>query len=183
MFVDQLISTIPEISQDWVIASSLLGDRKALFSTDKVYRYALIITWDADKSYLVVIMLNPSTADEFKNDPTIERQERRARAMGHGGLIILNIFALRSTDRSRLLEVADPIGPLNDRIIALFTAGLDSAICGWGEWGNVLARGPQVLAQLRSQGIVTMAFKINKDGSPRHPLYVAYKHQPVAFSE
>ena len=157
--------------------------RGAIFSECMIYRYVLVISWDISKPHIVCVLCNPSTADEFKNDPTIERQERRARAMGYGGLIILNIFALRSTDRSRLLEVADPIGPLNDRIIALFTAGLDSAICGWGEWGNVLARGPQVLAQLRSQGIVTMAFKINKDGSPRHPLYVAYKHQPVAFSE
>jgi len=184
MFVDQLISTIPEISQDWVIASSLLGDRKALFSTDKVYRYALIITWDADKSYLVVIMLNPSTADEFKNDPTIERQERRARAMGYGGLIILNIFALRSTNPRGLLEVADPVGPLNDRCIALFTQGPGTTvICGWGTHGKLMARGEEVLRSLRVSGVVTMAYQINGDGSPKHPLYVAYKHQPVAFSE
>ena len=146
-----------------------------------IYRYVLVISWDTSKPHLVCVLCNPSTADEFKNDPTVERCEQRARAMGCGGLVVLNIFALRSTDPRGLYAAADPIGPLNDRVIALFTEGRDSALCGWGAHGKFMARGTQVLGLLLSNGIVPMALKINKDGSPGHPLYISYSHQPVIF--
>jgi hypothetical protein len=125
----------------------------------------------------VVMMLNPSTADEFKNDPTVERCEQRARSMGYGGLVVLNIFALRSTDPRGLYTTPDPIGPLNDRVIALFTEGRESAIVGWGCHGKFKDRGNHVLKLLRSSGVKPMALKINRDGSPGHPLYVGYSVQ------
>jgi hypothetical protein len=138
-----------------------------------------MIIWDPSKTSQVVIMLNPSTADEFENDPTVERCERRARSMGYGGLTVLNIFALRSTDPKGLYESDDPIGPLNDRVIELLTEGAWSVICGWGTHGKFMARGQQVCSHLRSAGVVTMALKLNKDGSPGHPLYVPYHLEPV----
>ena len=178
----QSICTILETSPGWVLASSLLGDRQALFSTDKVYRYVLIITWDENLPSLVVIMLNPSTADEFKNDPTVERCERRARRGGYGSLVVLNLFALRSTDPRGLYETHDAVGPLNDRAIALFTEGAGAVVCGWGTHGALIGRGGQVLDLLKSLGIVALAYQLNRDGSPKHPLYVGYNHDPRVMS-
>ena len=74
---------------------NLFDQTGALFSPCKKYRYRLWREW-SDEVPAVFVMLNPSTADEIVNDPTVERCERRARAMGFGGLRVANIFALRA---------------------------------------------------------------------------------------
>lgn len=56
----------------------------AVFSDCERYRYLLTRVWDTTGQRALFIMLNPSTADEIKNDPTVERCERRARALGFG---------------------------------------------------------------------------------------------------
>src|SRR5437867_1481016 len=81
------------------------------------YRYGLWRIWDESKPYCLFLMLNPSTADDIDNDATVERCQRRAAAMGYGGLHVANLFAWRSTDPSVLTSVPDPIGPDNDRTI------------------------------------------------------------------
>ncbi len=141
----------------------------------------LTITWNAEESPLVVLMLNPSTADEFKNDPTVERCEQRARRGGYGGLVVLNIFAFRGTDPKSLYTASDPIGPANDRAIELFARGAGSVIAGWGKHGAFRGRGTQVRENFRASGITMMALKVNADGSPAHPLYIAYDQQPMIF--
>ena len=70
----------------------------AVFSECKRYRYSLWRVWNPDLPVCMFLMLNPSTADETTNDPTVERCQRRAVQMGYGGLHVGNIFAWRSTD-------------------------------------------------------------------------------------
>lgn len=89
---------------------SLFEQSGAAFSPCRRYRYRLWRTW-GDAAPAVFVMLNPSTADEIENDPTVERCERRARAMGFGGLRVANIFSLRSTDPTALYTSDDPVGP------------------------------------------------------------------------
>ena len=84
------------------------------------------------------LLLNPSTADEVKNDPTVERCERRARKGGHGGLIVTNIFGWRSTDPKGLNEPEDPVGELNDKTIRAATMSAARTVCGWGSAGPKL---------------------------------------------
>jgi hypothetical protein len=86
----------------------------ATFSPCRKYRYTLTRTWVPDLPLINFVMLNPSTADEVVNDPTVERCERRARMWNCGGLIVTNIFAWRSTDPDELRRVADPVGPDKD---------------------------------------------------------------------
>ena len=123
-------------------------------------------------------MLNPSTADEVANDPTVERCERRARAMGYGGLRVGNIFALRSTDPHALYSHHDPIGPDNDASIGDLVDGAGIVICAWGKHGSFGDRGHKVRMGLLVAGITTHYLKLNKDGSPAHPLYIGYDVQP-----
>jgi len=85
----------------------------ATFSTDRVYRYALWRVWDAALPSFVVIGLNPSTADETENDPTIRRCIGFAKREGCGGLVMLNLFAVRATDPRVMMAHPEPIGPDN----------------------------------------------------------------------
>lgn len=156
--------------------------RGATFSPCRAYRYQLWRTWSRRRP-VVFLMLNPSTADAQKNDPTVERCERRARAMGAGGVIVVNIFALRSTDPAALYRVADPVGPDNDEsIVHGCTAWRPRAvICAWGKHGNLHRRGASVLAMLRAHGVRPLCLALNGDGTPKHPLYVAYAAEPFAM--
>ena len=83
----------------------------AVYSDCERYRYSLTRVWDADASRVVFVMLNPSTATEIQNDPTIERCEQRARRLGFGGFRAVNIFALRATDPRDMRAADDPEGP------------------------------------------------------------------------
>jgi len=145
------------------------------------YRYGLWRIWDASRPYCLFVMLNPSTADETDNDPTVERCLRRARDMGYGGLHIVNLFAWRSTDPSILTGLDDPVGPDNDKEIVALAQDAGIVICAWGKDGAILGRANVVLAMLRQAGIQPHGLKFNLDGSPKHPLYVAYAEQPKPF--
>ena len=153
-------------------------NRGAVFSPCRRWRYALWRIWNSEHPLLHFMMLNPSTADENANDPTVERCERRAREWGYGGLIVTNIFAWRSTDPRALLEVDDPIGPENDAVIlrAIFLA-LDT-VCAWGVHGRARGRelvdGPLRMCHLHALGFTA-------DGTPRHPLYLPYESEPVPY--
>ena len=146
----------------------------AKFSDCKKYRYLLWRVWDEAKPSAVFLMLNPSTADEIYNDPTVGRCQRRVHALGYGTLRVVNIFAYRSTDPAPLYEQEDPVGPQNDASILQATKDAGIVICGWGANGSLMDRGQTVLKLLQDHGITPHYLELNKDGSPRHPLYTAY---------
>lgn len=163
------------------IDTSLFERGGACFSNCRNYRYQLWRTWSKEPP-AVFIMLNPSTADEVDNDPTVERCERRARSMGFGGLRVANIFALRSTDPQALYQHIDPVGPTNDRHIITSVQGAGIVICAWGSHGKLNGRGEAVLTLLRSCGITPHYLKLNGDGTPKHPLYVSYAVKPQKWT-
>lgn len=168
----------------------------AAFSDCRRYRYHLWRKLEPEQAVLsgcavraemqrgagacLFIMLNPSTADEVENDPTIERCERRARGMGYSELLVCNIFALRSTNPIALYaDEIDPVGPNNDHQIAASAECASLVICAWGAHGKHLGRGAAVLKLLRKLGVRPHVFKINADGTPAHPLYLPYALTPV----
>lgn len=154
--------------------TSLIEDRGALFSPCRRYRYLLWRVWDERLPTAAFVLLNPSTADEHHNDPTIERCQRRALRMGYGGLRVTNCFAWRATAPAQLLDATDPVGPDNDEAILAACAGAAIVVCGWGTPGRLRQRDAAVRALLRVAGIAPWCFGINADGSPKHPLYVPY---------
>jgi len=155
-------------------------DRGAHFSADMRYRWSLWRMWDTTIAPVTFCMLNPSTADATKNDPTVERCERRARMMGFGGIVVVNIFGLRSTDPRGLYEADDPIGTHNLDAIMHAVAESDMAVLGWGDHGRHMNRGQNVLTMLRGEGHGPKLHHLglNKSGEPRHPLYVSYNVSP-----
>lgn len=163
-------------------AETLFGKSEAHFSECLTYRYHLRRTWDRGRTVINFLMLNPSTADETKNDPTIERCCRRAKLWGHGGVWITNIFALRSTDPAALRSYLDPIGQENNQAILEAAAGSGAVICGWGNHGDFLGRGLAVLRLLEGVGRGLLALDVTKTGHPSHPLYLSYDRGPMMFN-
>jgi hypothetical protein len=163
-----------------ITRSHLKGDAPstAVYSPCERYRYLLTRTWDAGGRKALFIMLNPSTATEVQNDPTVERCERRARALGFGALRVCNIFAWRDTDPKAMRAAADPVGPGNDAAIRDSTGWADRIICAWGSHGAHLDRGRQVERMLRETGVSLYHLGLTNGGQPKHPLYIGYDRQP-----
>ena len=157
-------------------------DSVASYSECEGYRFNLTRVWDTDGPKALFIMLNPSTATEIQNDPTVERCERRARAQGFGAFRVCNIFAWRSTDPAGLRRVADPVGDDNDSAILTGAAWADRVICAWGTHGALLDRGPAVEASLRRAGHRLHHLGLTKHGHPKHPLYIGYATAPEVWN-
>jgi hypothetical protein len=150
----------------------------AVYSDCERYRYELTRIWEGTGPRAAFVMLNPSTATEVQNDPTVERCERRARVLGFGGFRVTNIFAWRDTDPRLMRAAGDPVGSGNDAAIVAAALWADLVICAWGTHGAHLQRGPQVEALLRATGRPLTCLGLTREGYPRHPLYVGYARQP-----
>lgn len=158
--------------------------REVVFSDCRTYRYRLAQIWDELSRPLYWLMLNPSTADEVKNDPTVERCERRARMWGYGGSVIFNIFAYRAKNPKNMRAHRDPIGPENDkwiRDLARQSQEVD-VIAGWGEHGVHLDRGTRIFNIFCEENGRLQALKINASGHPAHPLYIPYRMTPTLIT-
>ena len=153
----------------------------ALYSDCERYRYALTRIWTPAAKRLNIVMLNPSKATELRNDPTIERCERRTRALGYGAMSITNLFAWRETSPSRLRMAKRPVGPENDSVLAREAGFADDILLAWGVHGAFLGRSDAVIAILAATGRPMYHLGRSKAGHPRHPLYIAYAQHPIAW--
>lgn len=154
------------------------ADSIAVYSPCEKYRYMLTRTWEPQGRKALFIMLNPSTATEVQNDPTVERCERRARTLGFGAFRVTNIFAWRDTDPRNMRAAKDPTGPENDAAIVQSCGWADQIICGWGTHGEHNNRGPEVAMLLEKTGKPLFHLGLTKAGHPKHPLYIAYATKP-----
>ncbi|MCP5087871.1 MAG: DUF1643 domain-containing protein [Rhodobacteraceae bacterium] len=150
----------------------------AVYSDCEHYRYSLTRIWDSSGRKALFVMLNPSTATEVQNDPTVERCERRARTLGFGAFRVCNIFAYRATDPRNMRAQPDPVGPANDTAITRSSGWADQIICAWGTHGEHLNRGPEVADLLRAQPKPLYHLGLSKAGHPKHPLYIGYAVLP-----
>lgn len=142
----------------------------AIFSDDRKYRYALWRLWSNIHPLLLLIGLNPSDANELKNDPTITRGVVRADRTGFGGLLMANLYGYVSTDPRALLINGDTVGELTDHYLKQMIAMSGCQLCGWGSFAPVAKRAPIVLAMIKEP----YCLGINADGQPKHPLYIGY---------
>lgn len=156
---------------------------EALYSDCETYRYALTRVWEPDGKRILFVMLNPSKATEVQNDPTIERCERRARALGYGAFRAVNIFALRETDPHKMRKHAAPEGPDNQSVLIESCSWADTVLAAWGTHGEHLGQGPKTEALLFDHCDQICHFGLTKHGHPRHPLYIAYSQQPEMWTK
>lgn len=151
----------------------------AVLSPCRTFRYRLDRVWSDAEPLVAFIMLNPSTADEQKDDPTIRRCVGFAKAWGYGGVVVGNLFSLRSTDPKALYGHADPVGPDNDKYLLEIAGDCHQVIAAWGTHGSLRERGREVAYMLN--GTNMSALKVTADGSPGHPLYIAANTAPKAY--
>ena len=157
----------------------------AILSPDRKYRYRLIRDLGMmGNGVCCFVMLNPSTADEFADDPTIRRCLGYARSLGCARLDVVNLFAHRCTDPGTLYGMSRDaaVGPENDLHITEAACKARIVICAWGNHGVLFGRDREVVRLLRFHGVVPMALKINKKSKqPAHPLYLKANAEPLEF--
>lgn len=153
-----------------------LRKQRAVFSPDRVYRYALWRGGDLFTSaFIAFIGLNPSTADEVQDDPMIRRCKGFANRLGYSAFVMLNLFTYRSTDPHRLRIPDNPTGPENDAWIKIVCDQAELTIACWGNHGMYRNRSRKVRDML---GAGLYCLGTTKDGEPRHPLYLP-KDAPI----
>ncbi|MCX7557975.1 DUF1643 domain-containing protein [Sulfitobacter sp. F26204] len=166
-----------------ITRSHIKGDAPstAVYSDCERYRYSLTRVWDPQGDRVLFVMLNPSTATEVQNDPTVERCERRARHLGFGGFRVTNIFAWRATDPRDMRAAQDPVGPDNDAALIEGAGWAGQIIAAWGTHGAHLGRGPAVAGMLAGLNKPLLHLGLSKEGHPKHPLYLPYAQKPVEW--
>ncbi len=158
---------------DWSGALTAADCSFAVFSGDRRYRYLLRRRVSESRKRILFIMLNPSRADEKRNDPTIRRCIGFARDWGFGLLDVVNLFALASTDPLVLLNVEDLIGKDNDAAIRAALEVADMTVLAWGNHGlNHEKRAAEVTAMARGTS-QSYCLGLTMKGAPKHPLRLA----------
>lgn len=163
--------------------------RTAVLSLDGRYRYQLGRHWDASKPVGAFLMLNPSTADASVDDPTIRRCIGFAQQWGWGGLRVVNLFAYRTASPAELWSYAKQhhreamFGPQQEgaRHLVAVLSSAKVIIAAWGSGPCTDAISVQAALGLppRESWLRKMrALRVNKDGSPAHPLYLPASERP-----
>jgi hypothetical protein len=154
--------------------------RSANFSSCRTWRYALWRRWDEDGcDYAMFIGLNPSTADETNDDPTIRRCIGYAKAWGYSGLCMTNLFAYRATNPQDMFDSAQAgipvVGADNDQWLRDCAERAGIVVAAWGAHGTFLGRAAEVIAMLPNLHYL----RLTKGGAPGHPLYLPKTLTPV----
>lgn len=151
--------------------------KSANISACRKHRFDLKRIWDESLPPFIVIGLNPSTADETLDDPTIRRCIGFAKREGCGSLVMLNLFSYRTTDpkelyKFALLDLTDT--RKNDQMVYEVCRDLHAKggviVCAWGINGSKFGQGARYRKGLRE--FATKCLGLTKDGHPRHPLYL-----------
>lgn len=145
-------------------------ERSAEFSEDRRYRYNLVRVWTVHQPRLLFILLNPSTADEWVDDPTNRRGISFAHRWGFGSVVFCNLFAYRSPDPRIMKARRSPIGPDNDAWILAEAEEADKIVCGWGAHGAHRRRHQHIVKLLKEFDLYCLG--TTKHGHPKHPLYL-----------
>lgn len=169
-------------------------ERKTVFSPDSlapdgrgVYRYTLWREWDTSQvinngRFLQIIGLNPSTATEVLDDPTIRRCIDFAKRWGFSALCMTNIFAYRATLPEVMKAQPDPVGCLNDHWLCRIASHAGMTLAAWGDHGDHGGRSKAVVAMLRQRGVSLYALALTKRKRlPRHPLYIKAEAVPFIY--
>ena len=154
----------------------------AEFSVFRTYRYALWRIWDEKLPLVLFIGLNPSTASADRDDATIRRVRTFSMRWGYGGFYMMNLFALVTPDPKELEKSGNPLGD-NDGWIEEIYPKCGKIIFAWGDFSQAQERSKEVIQMFREKNIQPYALVINKNGSPRHPLYVKSDTIPVLFEK
>ncbi|MBM5458536.1 DUF1643 domain-containing protein [Pseudomonas sp. P66] len=149
----------------------------AILSPCRAYRYALWRSWPGGTGYVCFIGLNPSTADETLDDPTIRKCVAYAKAWGYAGMVMVNVFGFRATKPKDMLAAVDPVGPDNDSFLLQYAGGAAVVVAAWGNHGEHQGRFRSVAAMVPK----LHCLKVTGLGHPSHPLYLKGDLLPIPY--
>jgi len=116
------------------------------------------------------VLLNPSTADETRDDPTVRRCIGFARSLGYGALEVVNLYAYVATDPTELRRAGYPVGRSNDRHIEAAVWECERVVLAWGVHAARLERTGEVLRLLQRMQVEPHCLRVTASGHPEHPL-------------
>lgn len=183
----KLAQKYPELVIDQSRNGDLINSQEwgAVFDPKKEYRYLLWRIWDPSRPLLIVVMLNPSTADALKNDSTITLLIERARRGHMGGVIVANAFALRATKPADMKQHHAPEQHLpgcNDfAIAALLEEPGATLLCAWGDHVKHRLRKKDLACLISNSKTTPNCIRLTKSGEPCHPLRTPYSLTPTPF--
>lgn len=167
----------------------ITNEKDALFSEDRKYRYVL---WrrikdeaglffrgeeNVELPHIMFIGLNPSTANENEDDPTIRRVVRFAKDWGYGGVYMMNLFAYVTAYPEELKKCSDPIGE-NNIWLEKIKARCSDILFAWGNFKEAAARAEEVMKMFPK----AVCLGVNKNGTPKHPLYISAQQPRLEFN-
>jgi hypothetical protein len=155
--------------------------RSAVFDASGHYRYRLTRVWAAGLPRVAFVLLNPSTADHRRDDPTIRRCVGFARAWGYGSVEVVNLFAWRATRPRDLHRAREPVGSDNGRHLRAAVRRAERVVVAWGTHGAWRGRDRAALALLRRWGCAPLCLGLTRDGQPRHVLYLPHQTRPAPY--
>ncbi len=158
-------------------------DRAATFDGTGLYRYRLDRRWKIEEEKRVTfVMLNPSTADASKEDPTIRRCMGFAQRMSFSVMTVVNLFAVRATNPEMIRLTADPVGPANDFYIRQACQASMMVICAWGAYPHLDGRDHNAWPNIRPFCSNVYCYGLTKKGAPKHPLYLPGDSELLPFT-
>jgi hypothetical protein len=162
----------------WVRGAAIFG------GANEMYRYELSRVWNETLPALMLVMMNPSIATPFVDDPSVAKGRRYAEDWGFGTLLVGNGFAYRTTDQKGLMKVDDPIGPDNDKHLLDMAARADMILFAYGKpHKSLLYRGPHVARLLAKEHLAKFhVLEQSLDGTPKHPLYLKGSLRPIPWA-
>lgn len=151
----------------------------AKFSCCDVYRYSLWRRpqWSGYERQVMFIGLNPSTADAIVDDPTIRRCRGFMESFGMASMIMCNAYAFRATDPADMLAAEFPVGSYNDQSLADCSRQAALVIAAWGN--HITSERQLEVCELIQKPV--MCLGKNKNGTPKHPLYLSKETQCERF--
>jgi len=149
--------------------------KDAVFSDDRKHRYVLMRIWNTELPMIMFIGLNPSTASENQDDPTIRRVIKFAKDWGFGGVYMCNLYSYVTSKPKELIIESDSVN--NNFFLKFYGNKSQEILCAWGAFKEAKERANEVLKMMHN----TTALQINKDGSPKHPLYVKADVERVEY--
>jgi hypothetical protein len=156
---------------------ALFGAEKgAKFNEDKTHRIFLWRIWDTELPFVLFIGLNPSTADATKDDATIRRCKRFASDNGFGGMYMMNLFSIVSSDPKILLHGNTLVDGYDDELKNVASKCKAVVFC-WGGFPEAVAREAEVIPMFPD----ALCFGHNADGTPKHPLYLKGDTKLIPF--
>lgn len=153
----------------------------AELSKDGMYRHTLWRFWEFNSKKVLWIMLNPSTADENNDDATIRRCINFTNSWGYSGLCVCNLFDFRAKEIADMKMAEKPQRENNINVIVQTALRCDLVVCAWSNHGSYLGMDEKVKKALLNEGIELHYLKLNKTGSPSHPLYLKSDLVPVLW--